>query len=143
MTPLPILLPLLLLLCLALAGLSLALWLRLRRLQRLPASTAEAAASAAAPNEAAQAFAARLREAEIRSRLQQPGSDRRPPEKYRYAAALVARGLSGAEIAEILQLPVAEAEQIASLGRAAQAGKQAAAKPEPARKAPARKPKGN
>ncbi len=106
---------------LLLLGLSIVLALRLRRLQRLLTDVQAESAVPAKNEETARVFAARLAEAQLRSRLQQGGATREPPDKYRVAASLAARGLSGAEIAEILQIPAAEAEQVAALARAARA----------------------
>jgi len=81
--------------------------------------------------EAERRFANALQESEIKQRFQ-GAATREPPEKYRYVASLVERGLSAVEIAQTLHLSLGEVEQLMALAQLARRSA-AAAVPAPDR----------
>ncbi len=60
-------------------------------------------------------FGSAIFEAETKKKLKEGISDRKVPEKYRYAPCLLKRGLKNEEIAEVLNLSSEEVDQIAKL----------------------------
>lgn len=65
-------------------------------------------------------FASVLVEAEFKKKLARQTGNRQAPEKYRYVATLAGYGMESVEIAAILNLAPAEAEQLLALSRVAQ-----------------------
>ncbi|MEZ4598780.1 MAG: hypothetical protein R2940_03205 [Syntrophotaleaceae bacterium] len=63
-------------------------------------------------------FQSSLLEATLKSRLESSSNWRRTPEKYRYASALAEQGANAERIAELLQLPLAEVQQLIALRKA-------------------------
>ncbi|HKK00706.1 MAG TPA: hypothetical protein VJ955_00945 [Desulfuromonadales bacterium] len=66
-------------------------------------------------------FKASLDEARIKARLEVTGGGQ-APEKYRYVASMAARGMSPAEIAEVLKISPREADQLVRLAQVARKG---------------------
>ncbi len=64
------------------------------------------------------AFAAQLDQAQIKTRLQ-GGAPGEIPEKYKLAASMAKRGLSVADISDILKISPGETEQLIKLSRVA------------------------
>jgi hypothetical protein len=60
-------------------------------------------------------FRSSLLEATLKNRLENGANWRRAPEKYRYAAALAEQGADAERIAELLQLPLPEVQQLIAL----------------------------
>jgi DNA-directed RNA polymerase specialized sigma24 family protein len=73
-------------------------------------------------------FANALQESEIKQHFR-GAATREPPEKYRYVASLVERGLSAVEIAQTLHLSLGEVEQLMALTQLARRSAAAAAPP--------------
>ncbi len=65
-------------------------------------------------------FSESLEQASLKQRLEKRPNWRQPPEKYRYAAALVDQGMDAAGIAAVLQFPIEAVQQLIALKRAAQ-----------------------
>ncbi len=69
----------------------------------------------------ARAFAAKLSDASMTTKLQQPrmqlqsGTAGSPPEKYKFFSNLVAKGMNAEEIAEVLGISPTEASQLVQL----------------------------
>lgn len=76
-------------------------------------------------------FANALQDSEVKQRFRD-GVTREPPEKYRYVASLVERGLSAVEIAQTLHLSLGEVEQLMALAQLARRSA-SATEPEPDR----------
>ena len=66
-----------------------------------------------------QSFAADMNRAQIKARLENAGTFGNPHEKYRYIASMVAQGMKAHEIAEVLNIPPREAEQLVNLSKVA------------------------
>lgn len=111
------------LLSLALLAGCVALALLLARLRRLQKNLAEYRkkldlAEAAPAGSTTGEFRSSLLEATLKQRLEKGADWRRPQEKYRYAAALAEQGADAERIAELLQLPLPEVQQLIALRKA-------------------------
>jgi hypothetical protein len=110
------------LLSLALLAGCAALGLLLARLRRLQKSLAEYRkkldlAGSEPAGDTTGEFRSSLLEATLKQRLEKGADWRRPPEKYRYAAALAEQGADAERIAELLQLPLPEVRQLIALSK--------------------------